>query len=120
MKITSIKGQNLHIPRHGEPQNLGVVLEAGLGQDTDTHARLKKKKKNFCFNIVYLAVPGIRCHIWDLDLVPRPAIEPRAPAWATQSLSYWTTREVPRLKFEVWNFKVSGRCLLVLFVLAVL
>ena len=47
MKITSIKGQNLHIPRHGEPQNLGVVLEAGLGQDTDTHARLKKKKKIF-------------------------------------------------------------------------
>ena len=62
MKITSIKGQNLHIPRHGEPQNLGVVLGAGLGQDTDTHARLReKKKKNNLFQclFIYLAVPGL-------------------------------------------------------------
>ena len=50
MKITSIKGENLHIPRHGEPQDLGVVLGAGLGQDTDTHARLQEKK-TVCFSV---------------------------------------------------------------------
>ena len=60
MKITSIKGQNLHIPRHGEPQNLGVVLGAGLGQDMDTHARLREKKNNlFQCLFIYLAVPGL-------------------------------------------------------------
>ena len=73
MKITSIKGQNLHIPRHGEPQNLGVVLGAGLGQDTDTHARLQEKKQ---FVLVFVYFP---------DLVPQPATEPRAPVWGTES-----------------------------------
>ena len=30
------------------------------------------------------------------DLVPRPGIEPGSPALGAQSLSHWTTREVPR------------------------
>ena len=87
MKITSIKGQNLHIPRHGEPQNLGVVLGAGLGQDTDTHARLReKKKKQFVSVFIYLlGCARSHCRIWDPNLVPRPATEPRAPAWGTES-----------------------------------
>ena len=29
------------------------------------------------------------------DLVPRPGIEPGPPALGAQSLTHWTTREVP-------------------------
>ena len=35
------------------------------------------------------------CGTW--DLVPWPGIEPRLPALGVQSLSHWTTREVPFL-----------------------
>ena len=38
-------------------------------------------------------MPGFSCSIW--DLVPRPGMEPRPPALGVQSLSKWTTREVP-------------------------
>ena len=58
----------------------------------------------------------LRCGMWDLflvaargllswrmrtlscgmrDLVPRPGIEPGPPALGAQSLTHWTTREVP-------------------------
>ena len=33
------------------------------------------------------------CSMW--DLVPSPGIEPRPPALGVQSLSHWTTKEVP-------------------------
>ena len=35
----------------------------------------------------------LSCSIW--DLVPWPGIEPRLPTLGVQSLSHWTTREVP-------------------------
>ena len=85
MKINSIKGENLHIPSHGEPQNLGVVLGAGLGQDTDTHARLQEKKQFVLVFVYFLGCARSHCHTWDLDLVHRPAMELRAPAWGTES-----------------------------------
>ena len=52
-------------------------------------------------------MPGLSCSLRDLwtlscglwDLVLWPGIEPRAPAFGVQSLSQWTTREVPRLGF---------------------
>ena len=43
----------------------------------------------------YLAVLGLSCSIWDLVLCP--GIKPRPPALGAQSLSHWTTREVPTL-----------------------
>ena len=66
----------------------------------------------------YLTVPGLRCDTQDLrylaygmfscgkwslswsmwDLVPWPGIKPRAPALGVQSLSHWTTREVPQIR----------------------
>ena len=39
---------------------------------------------------IFLAV---LCIMW--DLVPQPGIEPASPALGVQSLSHWTTREVP-------------------------
>ena len=59
------------------------------------------------FVLFHLAVPGLscslgifrcgmqtlRCSIW--DLVPWPGIKPGPPALGVQSLSHWTTREVP-------------------------
>ena len=30
-----------------------------------------------------------------MDLVLKPGMEHRSPAWGVQSLSHWTTREVP-------------------------
>ena len=44
--------------------------------------------KYFYF-FISLAVPGLRFCMW--DLVPQPD----APALGSQSLSHWTTREVP-------------------------
>ena len=48
------------------------------------------------------------CSMWDLD--PWPRNKPRPPALGTQSLSQWTTREVPKrciifsfpLFFKIW------------------
>ena len=34
------------------------------------------------------------CYMW--NLVPQAGIEPRPPALEAQSLSHWTTREVPK------------------------
>ena len=48
-------------------------------------------------NIIYLAAPELSCGIW--DLVACPGTEPRSPALGVQSLSHWTTREVPQIPF---------------------
>ena len=45
------------------------------------------------FFIIYLAVPGLSCGMW--DLVAPPGIEPGSPALEVWRLSPWTTREVP-------------------------
>ena len=44
---------------------------------------------------IYLFVLGLSCGIW--ELVPWPGIKPRPPALGAQSLSHWTTREVPTI-----------------------
>ena len=66
----------------------------------------------FCL-VIYLATPGLSCDMQDLscnmstlscsmwDLVPWPGIKPRAPALGAQSLSHWTTREVPHVLYFV-------------------
>ena len=43
----------------------------------------------------------LRCGMWTLscgmwDLVPWPGIEPGPPALGAQSLSHWTTRDIPQ------------------------
>ena len=43
---------------------------------------------------IYLTALGLSCSMW--DLVPRPGIKPRPPAWGTQSLSHWTHQGSPR------------------------
>ena len=45
------------------------------------------------FVLFILAALGLSCGMW--DLVPQPGIEPRPPALGVQSLTHWTTREVP-------------------------
>ena len=45
------------------------------------------------FYFIYLAVLGLSCGMW--DLVPPSDLKPRACASGGQSLSHWTTREVP-------------------------
>ena len=44
------------------------------------------------------------------DLVPRPGIKPGPPALRMQSLSYWTTREVPQVS-EWWGCGENVICL---------
>ena len=43
------------------------------------------------------AALGLSCCMQ--DLAPYPGIEPRPPALGAQSLSHWTTREVPMPMF---------------------
>ena len=49
---------------------------------------------------IFLAALGLSCSMW--DLVPWPGIESRPPALGAQSLSHWTTREVPFVAFYCW------------------
>ena len=52
----------------------------------------------FFFNsCIYLAALSLSCGRWDLG--PWPGIEPRPPVLGVQSLSHWTTREVPLTLF---------------------
>ena len=59
--------------------------------------------------LTYLAARGLSCGTWNLvavalwDLVPWPGIEPGPPALRAQSLSHWTSKEVP----NSWCFLVS-------------
>ena len=55
-------------------------------------ACLKKKKKLAALGLSY-GMQDLSCGVW--DLVPRPGIEPWAPALGARSSSHWTTREVP-------------------------
>ena len=62
----------------------------------------RRSKASFVKICIYLAAMGLSCRtrIFDLhcglqDLVPWPGIEPEAPGLGAQSLSHWTTREVP-------------------------
>ena len=47
----------------------------------------------FLILFIYLSALGLSCSMW--DLAPWPGIEPGPPALGAQSLSHWTTREVP-------------------------
>ena len=47
----------------------------------------------FYLMFIYLAALGLSCSIW--DLVPWSGIKPRPSALGVQSLSHWTTKEVP-------------------------
>ena len=48
----------------------------------------------FCLILfLYLAALSLSCNMW--DLVPWPRIKPWSPILGAQSLSHWTTREVP-------------------------
>ena len=52
---------------------------------------------------MYLAVPALSCGIKDLIL--GPGVEPGVPALGAQSLTHWTTREVPRSSFHTCKTK---------------
>ena len=58
---------------------------------------------NFFFLIlksfIYFNLAALGLSYCMRDLAPCPGIEPRPPALGVQSLSHWTTREVPPLKF---------------------
>ena len=67
------------IPWTEEPGGLQSMGSQRVGHDWAT---------NFHFHMWTLG-----CGMW--DLVSRPTIESRPPALGTQSLSHWTTKEVP-------------------------
>ena len=51
----------------------------------------KEQNCLFCFIFIYFYALAAACGI----LVPQPGIEPALPAVEVQSLSHWTTGEVP-------------------------
>ena len=51
-----------------------------------------------CFFVFVLAC-GLLVAACMYDLVPQPGIEPRPSALGAQSLTHWTTREVPKVAF---------------------
>ena len=50
------------------------------------------------FYLFILTAPGLSCGM--RDLVPRPGTESWPPALGAQSLTHWTTREVPIMIFK--------------------
>ena len=56
--------------------------------------------KTFC-----CTMQSLSCSMW--DLVPWPGIQPRPPALGVQSLSQWTSREVPGLSLDNPSFVVN-------------
>ena len=61
----------------------------------------KKKKK------IYLAAPGLGYNT--CNLVPQPRIKPRTLVMRAQSLSHWTTSEVPHRKL-ILTIKPQHTC----------
>ena len=57
---------------------------------------------SFLKNFIYLAALGLSCSMW--GLVPWPGFKPWLSALGAQSLSHWTTREVP--VFYSWIFHI--------------
>ena len=53
----------------------------------------------------------LSCSMW--DLVPQPGIEPGPPALGAQSLTLWTTREVPWLHFKFMISKLIWKSVLI-------
>ena len=51
----------------------------------------------FFLIFIYLTGPGLSCGMW--DLVPRPEITPRSPAWGAWSLSHWISRQFLSILF---------------------
>ena len=51
--------------------------------------------------LMYLAALGLSCSLW--CVVPLPGIEPGPSALGVQSLSHWTTRDVP------WSFLIRPK-----------
>ena len=58
--------------------------------------------------VIYLAVLGLSCGIW--DLVPWPGIKPGCPTLGVWSLNHRTTREVPVLFLrDKWEWELMSR-----------
>ena len=73
----------------------------GRGRGLSTCLRVVFFKKNiYLFRLrqvlVSVCILLVVACMW--DLVPRPGIEPGPPALGAQSLTHWTTREVPCLR----------------------
>ena len=69
--------------------------------------------KIFIFIFIYLAALGLSYSTW--DLVPWSEIEPGLSALIVQSLSYWTTREIPAWHiFDVFSVPVQLNMLILL------
>ena len=54
-----------------------------------------------------MACGSFSCSMW--NAVPQPGIKPRLPASGAQSLSHWTTREVPTLLYFL--IKIFPTCI---------
>ena len=76
-----------------------IVSKSFITFDKSLKTMLTALLSSFFFfkSFIYfnLAALGLSCCMW--DLAPCPGIEPRPPALGGQSLSHWTTREVPLL-----------------------
>ena len=75
------------------------------------HSRVQKiSVANFFFliwlcQVLVVACKMCSCGMW--DLVSCPGIKPRLPALGGQSLSPWTTGEIPGPRFWLWNQEPS-------------
>ena len=84
------------------------LLQTELGSIITEMSVFSFKQRYFLvwfLKIIYLAVPDFSCSMWDLVLCL--GIEPWPPALGAQSLSHWTTREVPRYLSFVYYYIIT-------------
>ena len=73
---------------------------------------ISQEEKFFLKNIllIYLAVLGLSCGMWDLvSWYPDSEIGPRPPTLGAQNPSHWTTREVPRNLIFMYKAQIHSR-----------
>ena len=79
------------------PATLDLPNTVGFSLKLHSWTQVCKGLFSFFLKNIYFPVSDLSCEMW--DLVPLPGIELEPPGLRVQSLSQWTTREVPARVF---------------------
>ena len=84
-----------------ERESSALTKGSSESQEENYTLKLFQSSMGFfvCDRIFSCSMLALSYSLW--DQVPWPGIKPRPPALGAQSLTYWTTREVPVFNFSI-------------------